>query len=379
MELKPGTHFEMHGKPYEYVGMSSASSGSDAVVRVGTGAASEALHRIFDPEDISARGERFWVTHEGLPYEEFTRQYDEQVKILQESGLIYPLSDGSLGFDGLDRKEHSVPSLVDITKPFLENPMLYKKKIDQGFNRFLLVPFGRQLRWLVNCYGVALLNHFVRLKNPPTPEQQRAPDPLKTRLFDSDGKPVSLNVNEPIIQVGLEIGTPQFDGADRDGKLQYYPSDFKSRAKTKEEILREQSDSPFAGWHILLAEDFPFLPDGGRVTKGRRIESQQTLEEFLTVHKDEMAAEAGMTPEDWIIYATTALQTSNRILGDKRNVMLFGAIFDPTWFMMPDKIPDVGFYTDDFITENETGYIQFSRVDPKSKVMMDMPTVVKVN
>ncbi|MDZ4260429.1 MAG: hypothetical protein U1A25_02080, partial [Candidatus Sungbacteria bacterium] len=205
-----------------------------------------------------------------------------------------------------------MPSYEEIVKRMKENKEVLSTKIEQGFTKLLIVPFGVQINYLKMIYSNALLLHHARGK-----------------LFRTKKDP-----NEADVKLDLDKDNPFYtwDDLDRE-KLAYYPKKFDRNdhgGKTKEQLLAEEQ----TGWHILLIEDMPNIPRkkediktvGGRVQIDNTASSMRSYihigEEFPSA--DEYLRglqespiylhEQGFTPEDQIMYVLSYLEETSQVL-----------------------------------------------------------------
>ncbi len=221
-----------------------------------------------------------------------TEQYNFQVALLEEIGV---LEDGAIL--GIDGNEYPIPTLEQITARLFENKERLSIKHDQGFTKFLLVPFGTSLDHLVSAFRQFLLDYA-----------KKHPD------FLQDENPLFVEHS----YVGADVGD--------EPSLVYNPRSFppEYQYQTKEQILEDQSTSQcFApGWRVLLLQSpddakkkgFASIPEEHfGTTRGSKIlrpdiEADKTADEYLHLllknqdHPDSpYEGESGMTPEDWIL------------------------------------------------------------------------------
>ena len=246
----------------------------------------------------------------------------QQQKILETVGILELLPDGSKGILGIDGKPYPLPSYQEISKRMLEKRELLGKKIEQGFTRLLLVPFGMSLDAMTEKYKAALLKHF----------NEDALLYTKADPSDPDEKIEELNDEGPLWV------WDKYPGADKNGKLVYHPEKFDQTAhggKTKAELLELSG-----GWKILLVEEMPNIPRSGKAkktggreqidTNGTQIsayraarETIPSAHEYLKAMREESKkkesvyqGEKGMTPEEHMMYAFTHLEETNQIIDD---------------------------------------------------------------
>jgi hypothetical protein len=182
-----------------------------------------------------------------------------------------------------------------------ENKEILKTKIEQGFTKLLIVPFGMKLDDLIEKYKQVILKHHKEGKLLATKEKSTDPD-----------EPLELDENQPVRV------WDKYQNADTENKLVYFPKNFSEnhQGKTKQEILKEQG-----GFNIILTEDLPNIPGAGeeKEIKGRKqFENFRTLNQYLEALKTDpqYKNEQGMTPEDQITYAITHLEQFNQVIDD---------------------------------------------------------------
>ncbi len=250
-------------------------------------------------------------THETFLLSEIPRQFKQQVESLRATGLLEPimgaeddlvmeLQEGIIGMDG---KAYKLPSQEDIIKHFSAEK--YREKIEQGFTKLLIVPFGYPLATIQARYVEALLRHHKA-----------------GTLLDKDGNRLDLDESHPLY-VWEEL-----DKSDETGDMVYYPKQFDMAnhgGKTKQELLNNQNQ-PFLGFHILLIKPDLTIPRQGHAkTPGTRIDlaANKSSEEYLEIiqTQPQYRQEQGMTLEDSFILALTTLHETSRVIDDNENTI----------------------------------------------------------
>jgi len=239
---------------------------------------------------------------EHLPQKELKKQYESQKQILEKVGLLEKLSSGELGIKAIDNQEYAFPKLEEIRARMKKNKEVLKTKTAQGFQKLLIVPWGMKLDDLIAKYKQVILKHYQQGKLLATKEKPSDPD-----------EPLDLNEEEPVWVWN------QYENADLEGKLIYYPQEFSDNhhGKTKKQIL----DQTKQGFNVLLIEDLPNIPrqGKGKTIQGRKQwEANKTPQEYLKALQTDPAyqSEQGLTPEDQIIYAITYLEQFNQVIDD---------------------------------------------------------------
>ena len=256
--------------------------------------------------------------------------YTSQIKSLQEINFL-ETKDNKLGLTAIDNNFYEVPTEEAIKNHFLSIPNI-KQKIDQGFTRLLIVPFGSSLDSLREKTSNLILKHKK-----------------ENNLLAEDGSNLELNEEEPLYAFNDYIN------ADKSGELLYFlervgaENDY---GKTKKDILFESSSaSPFPGYTILLIQENLSIPREGKgmVQAGRdQLEAGKSPDDYVDLLKANpvYSEERGMTPEDWLTLFATNLNQKNKVinraaLATDSSIYLFGCCFRQT-----ADVPYVGWYSD---------------------------------
>lgn len=220
---------------------------------------------------------------ENLEREQLEEQYHKQVEILTSLGILETLSLGELGIR-VGNKEYPMPTLDSIKDRIRENSEQLDKKASQGFQKLLVVPFGLDIATLVEKYKQLLLKHHHN-----------------HTLLDSAGQPLKLNVNEPVWT---------WEGY-QDEPLVYFPQVF------DKDNHQGQTKDQLEPWQVILVEDMIDLPQKG---KGKTINQRKQLEAYQTpnAYLEQILAqqEQGLTPESWLLLASTYLEEQNKQIDD---------------------------------------------------------------
>ena len=220
---------------------------------------------------------------------ELRSQYESQRALLTAFDLLAS-HDGAPGIWGIDGRFHPLPSF-EIVQPLIAAPWC-QQKVEQGFARLLLVPFGLPLARLTEAWREGLLRHADLLRE----------------------------------HGGLDRGMPLWvwNGYEREA-LAYFPERFEQDhgGRTKWEIL--SSDS-WAAWQVLLIEESsPEVPPlgEGRVVGGRRqLERGGTPRQYLEALPE---GEIGWTPEVHIMAFLDALERKGTVLDLETITFLIGS------------------------------------------------------
>jgi hypothetical protein len=257
-------------------------------------------------------------------------QYESLIRSLNETGLLQLLpKESALGIVGIDpehpdsAREYPVPSLESIQNLIKEHAQELEPKVNQGFNKLVLVPIAAPLSYLRMVYGNALKLHHQN-----------------KQLFNSHDLRQDLNIETPLWAWDV------YDNADGEGKLVYYPERFEPNNHggiTKLELIRRTTDTSFPGWEVKLIEDLPNLPaeGSGQTIGGRKqVEANRTPMDYLAQPRTDphYKDEQGLTPEDWLTLAIDELHNRNKILdeyqGRGKIAYLTGA-----WFPFSGSVP----------------------------------------
>src|SRR3989344_1948346 len=232
-------------------------------------------------------------------------QWSSQVKILSKFGILETFPDSKkLGIRGIDGKEYPVPKPEDIQARLEAKKEMVLEKMEQGFTKIIIEPFGYSFDALSEKYKKALLQHHKDGKLLATKEKPTDPD-----------EKLELDTNQPLWR--WEDG---YSHCDTEDKIVYFPKEFgaKHGGKTKKELL---ASSETNGWNVWLVEDMPNIPregNGKEVGKRKQLEANKSPTEYLKLlqTKSEYKNESGLTPEADIMYALTNLEETNQVTND---------------------------------------------------------------
>lgn len=229
-----------------------------------------------------------------------TEQYENQIKLLDSVGIPEEIN-------GIPQ-----PTLNQVRDRLLAKQELCEKKMEQGFNKLLIVPFGMSIADLSKIYGDRLKAHYAD-KEAPDPNDPtkkiRVPDPATTKLFaEADpAKPLELDTNQPVyVWEGYQ-----------NQEIKYFPDQFDKDNPggfSKDEVIAEGGP-----WQIVLIEDIPIPRAGqGQELGGRhQLEAGISPRDYLAKLKTpEYEGEEGLTPELWLMKAITRLEEQNQVTDD---------------------------------------------------------------
>jgi hypothetical protein len=216
---------------------------------------------------------------ENLEQENLEKQYNKQVEILTNTGILEALSGGEQGIR-IGSKEYPIPTFDSILERLRENSEELDKKASQGFQKLLVVPFGLDLQILIDKYKEVILKHH----NNQT-------------LLDSEGNTLPLDTANPVYT---------WDGYQNE-PLVYFPQQFDKdnhQGKTKDQL---------ESWQVMLVEDMIDLPkegEGKDINGRKQLSANQTPSSYL----EQILAqnEQGLTPESWLLLAITYLEEQNK-------------------------------------------------------------------
>jgi hypothetical protein len=263
-------------------------------------------------------------------------QYNSQIKILINTGLIEKLSNGQYGLIGIDNKEYNIPSYKEIVNKVKAKAELLKLKKEQGFTKLIITPFGQPLSSLIEKYRKVILAHHK-----------------SDALLATNGSKLDLNTANPIYVRG------NYPNSDINGNLKYYPKQFDKNnhgGQTKQEILNQTK----SGFNIIFIEDMPDLPkENADITIGNRkkLKANKAPIDYLdSIQADpQHEDESGLTTEDWLTYAVTQLEEKNQVIDDGLGQG------QACW--------NVGAYYD----SDNVLYVYYDRIDHRVCLVLDVP------
>lgn len=260
-------------------------------------------------------------------------QVERQINILSKVGILEVMLDGkTLGITGIDNKKYNVPTVDEIYQRLETKKNLVEKKIQQGFNKVLIVPFACSIELLAKKYEETIVNHY------------KSDSLLATKNKDTDpDERLSLDLTHPLNT------WDECKFGDVKNNLVYFPERYDRlyhQGKTKTELLAD----PVNAWQIFLVENMPNIPspgNGEKIGHRKQIETDKSPRKYLEMlHTDkDYKGEEGLTPEVDLIYAITCLEEKNQITNDwqgKGNV----AYELGTFLVSSDGIPWLGWNRD---------------------------------
>ncbi|MCX6780676.1 MAG: hypothetical protein NT003_01000 [Candidatus Magasanikbacteria bacterium] len=220
---------------------------------------------------------------------ELGEQFDEQIEMLFELGLLQGKEGGEYWISAVDKKSYTAPTKEAIRAYFSapERADFIKEKIAQGFTKLQITPFGTSLIYIEQIFNDVLQRQYEQ------GELYVDHHPIR---FTEDGPP----------SVWTE---PDLSNADVTRNIFYYPelADTSSHevqeARAKFEILQDTAQ-PFPGFNVLLLQKERALqPEGYGVETRKRppLPVGKSPIEYLKMLQDKNSpyfGETGLTLED---------------------------------------------------------------------------------
>jgi hypothetical protein len=186
------------------------------------------------------------------------------------------------------------PTLDKIELAFANNFSYFKKKIEQGFTRLLIVPFGLPIEELRRKYADRLVVHN-----------------LAGRLFAEGDSTIPLGLNEidPVYKwIGYDVQP-----------MVYFPKKFDPyhhKGLTKDQVVAK-----YGFWQVYLIQNLSVLEKNkevlafnGRQPLKRGLKPIEYLQKIHT--ESQYEDEVGLTPEIWLMKALASLEEKNQVIDD---------------------------------------------------------------
>jgi hypothetical protein len=215
-------------------------------------------------------------------------QYDLQVRLLSSLNLLEGEPEEQY-ITAIDGKRYPLPAF-DVILAELQTPDL-QRKLTQGLDTLLLVPFGLPLARLLDAWRDGLRRNEAILQSVGAFNQQEP-------LYVWDGYRT-----EPLV---------------------YNPHAFRAqhRGYTKEQLLASDG----RGFDVLLVEgtilNIPRADQGYVIGDRRQTECSRSPDEYL---RDLPEGEVGLTPEAYAIHFLYALEHCGQVLDHQTATYLIGA------------------------------------------------------
>jgi hypothetical protein len=243
--------------------------------------------------------------------ENFVAQFDSQIRILTEAGLLY---EGQMADGAGNTYPHPNPD--DIVALLEKKREFFRMKYHQGFTRLLVAPMGTPLAYFFDAYSGVVQKH-------------RSLGTLKDSKGDA--------VQEPAYN-GAEVWAwDSLREADEKNLLKYFPSRFSENPDDDGAVTK----AGLAPFRIVLVEDLANIPlqGKGRAVGGdknemrRQFETNRTPDEYIEamLWNRHHEGESGFTPEIGIVDAITRLEEGQGLTDDRTATYHLGT------YLMPDR------------------------------------------
>lgn len=273
--------------------------------------------------------DKIWPFKE-FPQQQLKEQYQFQKEAFQSIGLLKELSPHTFGLfseETIDGQSYPFPSFEEIRRTMIKNKDILSIKINQEFNRLLIVPIALKLPVFQDKIG-----SFIKTK-----QSQRQLLGTKT--------PRSAE----FIELGLNNDSPIYIHEDiingeQSGALLYYVEQFNKppyRGFTKQELMTTLALSPFPGYEVLLLPPDMYLPkegEGEPIGGRKPLENGDTSKNYLKTITDPdpdspYSHELGLTLEADLTDFSLYLANTNHVkydLNDYNGVNLIGSYLKTT-------------------------------------------------
>jgi hypothetical protein len=215
--------------------------------------------------------------------ERIEKDYNSQVEIYNNLGILEILSSGEQGIEDKQGNEYPIPTIEEVIKRVSQRKDLQESLETLENPKILLVPFALENKVLVDKLGEQML------------EKQ-----AKGELLDHKRKE-------------LKLGQLPVAFNDELKNLKYFP-EWTSDNEPKNGITKEEAIEQEGGWRILIVEDIPNSKDNDK---------NNTVYDYQEEYKKE--GREGLTVEDYISLQMISLAEKNTILETSGNwTRLFG-------------------------------------------------------
>lgn len=221
-------------------------------------------------------------------------QWDDNIRALAQTGILETFTESyTRGIRGLDGQEYPVPEPDEIQARLEAKREILDQKLQQGFTKLLLVPFGLPLAKLTLRFKQLIERKFQDGK-----------------LISADGTKLELDTNQPLYQ--YEEWT--------EDKIFYDIQKFDKKnhgGQTKTEILT----TPNQGWQILLIQPESEIPakGQGQIKANRKsLEAGLSPEDCLKLIQNDpnYKNETGLSPEAEVTLMLETLQNNDQVVND---------------------------------------------------------------
>ncbi|TAK95099.1 hypothetical protein EPO05_05115 [Patescibacteria group bacterium] len=247
-------------------------------------------------EKIAVLHEEIWDFPE-LPLPELMKDYVSQLRILEKNKLLERLSSGEIGIKDLDGKEHVFPSFADIKRQLAKNREILRPKMEQGFTKLQITPFGLPFQDIIKSLSESILRHH---------KEGKIFSPMSD-LADSNGQLIPLNVNrsDPIWTLITLYRVDEM------GEMVYFPERFEPvvhGGKTKRQVLARQN-GPLNGFLVsLIRRDVAMSDLKPELSPGKYLKMLKTDPQLKFEH--------GLTQEEWVTQFIINLEETDNVIDD---------------------------------------------------------------
>ena len=295
----------------------------DHVKETGDMAEAKALKARIE-EKMASLKETLWPFG-SLSKKEMQEQYESQMALCRERGLLQTLSGKQEGIKDERGNEYLPPAFEEVLAA-LKTEAVYRETIETFEKPLVLItPFALPPQTMVDAYGKQIGEHFVE---KTTKGDRRIPDRNKTRLLGVDREPLELRVDGRNVFFSDSLENPTY----------YFPQWNKDaeRVKATGGMTKQEAITRLNGWAITIVEDISLAPEKGQGKTKRKeitikgaaktIERKQ-VEGGLDVAQQyallQQHNEEGLTPEEYIFFAMLHLRQSNSVLDDDRETAYY--------------------------------------------------------
>jgi hypothetical protein len=265
------------------------------------------------------------------------KEYACAIAALKQSGILTLLPRSKkFGVIGIDGKEYLVPTIGHVRRAFSSNKELVARKRRQGFTKLQLTPMAMPIPRLIELAKAAILKHAAEGKIFRTKQKSKEAN-----------VPLRINADKTFWiweKVRKALDTPG---------IVYFPQTygtFGHHGLAKEEAIKNKNLCAVPGWSIGLIEPMAIMPKKGKgKTTGGRKQPEANLapNDYLKILEEPPCqGETGWTPEDFLTYFITRLETTNQISHsreDKNASWLLGAFFPNAGEKYLERLVFVGY------------------------------------
>lgn len=274
------------------------------------------------------------------------KQYNAILETYLYLNIIEKTNNGRYQYTSeINNKSYLMPTLVEISKRLNENPTL-KTKIEEGFTRLILVPFGISLLEITEVFLKRIKEHQSKdALYSDTPINGQKGDKIPSEknkiniVFETDNNgdrtgdilyyPEGIGINESYIKGGKSKEKQKFE-------------DYVG-GKTKQDVLslseapenKEESPLNFPGWNVFLMPENLYFKYIGRRSYER---STQRVYRWPEIYKEEN--ESYLTIEDIIYIGLLKLEQQGQLIKSMQMWRPKGGI-SKDYLIIPNSIAKV--------------------------------------